>query len=343
MYKAFFKVNILLFSVLVFSCNANDLKAIKTDEVSINAIDKLDVGTNLTQQYVIGSAIPINEGKPRQTPALYETFAGGGWNAGNNSFSEHRPGLNESLPPNFKFHQMQGPHSFKAETNIVRVGKYSAKLHWMHDDPGQWNFSPKKIDNPDRKAMFHGPNASNHLATVWYGFSAYFPAGSTMLNEGQEALFFQIHGARDGKNEPNRVPPVALNISSKGFTYSHSWDASKYSKSTGGEGQLKYDLPAKLSDYQDRWVDFVLQVRTDPYKEDGFLKIWMDGKLMVDRTNIKVGYNDDKGFYPSFGWYLWGSNAFREHDMIMYLDEIRQVEGPDANYYDVAPGFFLNR
>lgn len=90
------------------------------------------------------------------------------------------------------------------------------------------------------------------------------------LSENQEALFFQIHGARDGKNGPNRVPSVALNIHSGGFNFSHSWDATKYSASASGEGQKKFDLPVKLSDYQDRWVDFVLQVRTNPYEEKGF-------------------------------------------------------------------------
>lgn len=301
-----------------------------------------------TREFKIGGSKPVNVPILRRVASLYEGFEGGGWNAVNNSFSQHKPGLNERLAPTFKFHQMQGPHSFQAEQNIVRLGEYSAKLHWKHNKPGQWNFSPEKIDNPDRKAMFHGPNASSHMATVWYGFSVYFPAEHTKLSEGQEALFFQVHGARDlprdglqnGKREPNRVPPIALNIAADGFTYSHSWDANKFSTSSSGEGQRKYRIEAKLSEYQDRWLDVVLQVRTNPYEEKGFVKIWIDGKQLVNLSNVKIGYNDDKGFYPSYGWYLWGNNATREHDMLMYLDEIRQVEAIGANYYDVASGAF---
>lgn len=55
---------------------------------------------------------------------FYESFVGGDWNAENSSFSEHKPGLDKSLPNNFKFHQMQGPHSFKAESDIVRFGDF---------------------------------------------------------------------------------------------------------------------------------------------------------------------------------------------------------------------------
>ena len=260
------------------------------------------------------------------SPMMQEGFEGGGWNAGNSDFSEHKPGLDKTLEPSFKFHQMQGPHSFAADTKVVRAGQYSAKLLWKHDKPGQWNFSADKIDNPDRKAMFHGPNVSHHLAEALYEFSVYFPSKSTQLSSGQEALFFQIHGARDGKSEPNRVPPVALNITANGLSYSHSWDAAKVSTSSGGEGQKKYHLSANLADYQDRWLDVTIHLKTNPYEEKGFLKIWLDGKQMVNLTNVTIGYNDTKGFYPSYGWYLWGKNAFRDQDMTMYLDEIRQIE-----------------
>ena len=272
-----------------------------------------------------------------------EGFEGAGWNAGNTK-GTYSPGLDTSLPKYFKFKQFQGPHSFKAETSIVRFGQYSAKLHWKHNDPGQWNDDPNKIDNSDRKAMFHGQNASSNQATVWYGFSVYFPSASTVMNGEEEALFFQLHGGRDNNGEPNRVPPVALTFNKDEFKLGYSWDSNKISTDVRGEGQDHVHVPVTLSDYQDRWVDVVVQVRSNPFERNGFIKVWLDGKQMFNKTDIQLGYNDDQGIYPSYGWYIfWQNNLERNNDAIMYLDEIRQVEDTNADYYDVAPGYFANK
>ncbi|CAM3969288.1 MULTISPECIES: heparin lyase I family protein [Pseudoalteromonas] len=280
----------------------------------------------------------MNNATPTLKTVIYESFEQGGWNAENTtlSISTHQPGLNTALPKNFLFAQLQGPHSFSAEQSIVRYGDYSAKLHWKHANQTKYNGDPKVLDNTDRKAMFHGYKAQSNIATVWYGFSAYFPSEDTQLKEGQGALFFQIHGARDGNKEPNRIPPVSINLVKDGFTMGYSWDSKKLSTSTHGEGNKTFEIPAKLADYQDRWVDFVLKVKTNPFEKKGELNLWIDGKHVVNRTNVKVGYNDDMGVYPSFGWYLWGDYAKRDQDVIMYLDEVRQAQGDDINYQDVA-------
>lgn len=298
-----------------------------------NQTETISEEQHSSQGYSVGK-----HSEPSDT-VTYESFENKGWNAQNTtlSISTHQPGLDTSLPKNFLFTQFQGPHSFSIENTIARYGDSSAKLHWHHNEPEKYNGDPQVLDNTDRKAMLHGHKASSTLATVWYGFSVYFPSEGTQIEGDQGALFFQIHGARDKNKEPNRIPPLSINIIKNGFNIGYSWDSKKISTSSQGEGRQDFDVPAKLVDYQDRWVDFVIKVKTNPFENKGAINIWVDGEQIVDRTNIKIGYNDDMGVYPSFGWYLWGNYANRNKDMIMYLDEVRQAEGEDINYHDVAP------
>lgn len=308
---------------------------------SKQALTTTDVG-RVEGAYKLGSASVESDSIERKSSVTYESFEGGGWNAQNTSLpiSEHKPGLDDSLPESFLFPQLQGPHSFAAEDSLVRYGKYAAKLHWKSGDPSQWNGSPEKLDNTDRKAMFHGHKASSSSITVWYGFSVYFPSEGTQISGDQSALFFQIHGASDKNGEPNRIPPLSINLVADGFKFGYSWDSAELSTSTSGEGAVDFVVPAQLSEYQDRWVDVVINVQTNPFEEKGHFKVWFDGEPIASRENIQIGYNDKQGIYPSFGWYITGQSAYREGDWILYLDEVRTVEGEDAGYRDVAPGFF---
>lgn len=306
----------------------------------------LFAGVNLatsayTQDYPVGKTSESNTSIERITPMTTESFEGAGWNAGRTP-GDYNPGYDSSLPKSFRFTQFQGPHSFTAEGNITRLGDYSAKLHWKHGDPGRWNGDVNIIDNVDRKAMFHGSNASGNSATVWHGFSVYLPSNDIQLETGEELLIFQLHGAPDS-GEPGRNPPLALTIQTDGFHVGYGWDAREFATNTSGQGRDKFLIPVNMADYQDRWVDFVIQVNTNPFEESGFIKIWVNGKQMANRTNIQMGYNDARGLYPSWGWYITGNDAYRNKDAIFYLDEIRTVEAADADYYDVAPGHFSEK
>ncbi|MBU2883522.1 polysaccharide lyase [Psychrosphaera sp. B3R10] len=299
-----------------------------------------ETGRTVAENYAIGESYVGNKPIQRHKSVAYESFSGAGWNAENTTINIYTPGLNNQLPEFFFFTQFQGPHSFKVESEIVRLGKHSAKLHWKHQHPEQWNGDPNKLDNTDRKAMFHGKRASTNSTTLWYGFSAYFPSVDFTLTGDQRALFFQLHGAKDKNGEPSRIPPISLTIGTDGFRVGYSWDSKELSTSIKGEGVNHLNLPVSLPEYQDRWVDFVLQVRTNPFEEKGYIRLWIDGKRRVNHHNIQLGYNDKNGLYPSYGWYLFGTNSTRDSDAIMYIDELRQIEGENINYYDVAPGYF---
>lgn len=291
------------------------------------------------QDFPVGASIAGNNPIDRNAPVSQESFELAGWNAGTIN-GDYNPGRDASIPKQFRFTQFQNPDSFQAETIITRFGSYSAKLYWQSGDPGKWNDDPNKIDNVDRKAMLHGRNANSITSTVWHGFSVYFPSEDINLKDGENPLFFQLHGAAD-PGEPGRQPPVALTIQTDGFYVGYGWDARAFNTSTSGQGRDKFHIPLNMADYQDRWLDFVIQVKANPFEETGFIKLWINGIQMADRINIQIGYNDAKGLYPSWGWYFTGTtNVTRESDGTLYLDEIRHVEADDANYFDVAPGYF---
>lgn len=266
-----------------------------------------------------------------------ESFENGGWNAAHaRGFT---PGLNPDLPKNFMFNQHQGDHAFVLEDTIVRDGKYSAKLVWHHTNPAAYNKNKDKIDNVDRKAMFHGYKTKKVMgAEAWYGFSFYFPKEGTK-NEKNDWLFFQIHGSADKRlKEHSRNPPFSLTMDEQGMKGNWKWDANELSPTRTGDGTKHFRLPGKKSDYLDRWVDFVLRVKVD-YSEakTGFLELWLDGKKVLDEQNIQFGYNDDKGIYPSWGMYFNGNLSVMKNDHYLYLDAIKMSDDENATYADIAP------
>lgn len=266
-----------------------------------------------------------------------ESFESGGWNAA--SPRGFTPGLNQDLAKGFMFNQLQANHAFELEDKIVRNGKYSAKLVWKHKDPAAYNGDKTKVDNVDRKAMFHGYKTDKVMgAEAWFGFSFYFPSEGTQT-ELNDWLFFQIHGSADKRlKEHSRNPPFSITMTEHGLRGSWKWDPDEKSITRTGKGTEYYTIPGAKNSYLDRWVDFVLHVKVD-YSDTktGLLELWVDGKKVLNKHNIQFGYNDDKGIYPSWGMYFNGNLDVMKNDHYLYLDEVKMADFPNAGYDDVAP------
>jgi len=293
---------------------------------------------------------PVNASQPSSTKKrsapknsalnhkiIAESFENGGWNAP--SARGFTPGLKTDIPANFMFNQHQGDHAFKLENTIVRSGKHAAKLVWHHTNPAAYNGNKNKVDNVDRKAMFHGFKTREVMdAHAWYGFSFYFPSDGT-ADELNPWLFFQIHGSADKKlQEHSRNPPFSITMDKDGLHGSWKWDPDKLSKTRTGKGTEYYRIPGAKENYLDRWVDFVVHVKVD-YSDakTGIVEMWVDGKKVLNQHNTRFGYNDDKGIYPSWGMYFNSDLSVMKNDHYLYLDAIRTTDNPNATYEDVAP------
>jgi len=276
-------------------------------------------------------------GNSKNIPIISESFENGGWNASHaRGFT---PGMNSDLAPNFLFNQHQGNHAFVLENNLVRDGQHAAKLVWHHTNPATYNGNPNKIDNVDRKAMFHGHKTPTVKgAHAWYGFSVYFPKEGTQEEE-NPWLFFQIHGSADKHlKEHSRNPPFSLTLTENGLTGSWKWDSNELSPTRTGEGTKRFNIPGDKDQYMDRWVDFVVHAKVD-YSETktGILELWVDGNKVLNEHNIQFGYNDKNGIYPSWGMYFNGDLSVMQHDHYLYLDAIKTSSDKRAVYTDVTP------
>ncbi|TAP37407.1 hypothetical protein EYS00_16325 [Alteromonas sp. KUL49] len=266
-----------------------------------------------------------------------ESFENGGWNAA--SPRGFTPGLDPQLDKNFMFNQMQSDEAFTISNDIVRHGNFSARLFWHQTNPASFNGNPSRLDNVDRKAMFHGYKSPTVMgAEAWYGFSFYFPSQGTQT-EDNAWLFFQIHGSADKHlKEHSRNPPFSLTLDENGMRGAWKWDPHEDSPTRNGDGTEIFRLPGEKQHYLDRWVDFVLHVKVD-YSDSkrGLIELWVDGEKVLNEHNVQFGYNDVKGIYPSWGMYFNGDVSVMRNDHYLYLDDIKMSYSSAARYEHVAP------
>jgi hypothetical protein len=164
----------------------------------------------------------------------------------------------------------------------------------------------------------------------WIGWSVYVPADYPTSTEG--VISAQLIGGGVG-------PETLFQIHGTTWRVIRRWWDS-YDKHAHGE----YSGPAARG----RWTDWVMYIERS-WQEDGVLRVWKDGELVVDVTGpnaYRYGYlngepTDDSyyGVGPGANWVIgvyWGYEN-RPGDYRLYFDEIR-IAGPEASYDAVAPG-----
>lgn len=225
--------------------------------------------------------------------------------------------------------QFQNPDDAAAfVTDIVRSGQKAVRFEWQKSGMTKTNTS--------RKAMIHFAKAPTTEGTQrWYGFSFYIPKGEFIVEPDYNALIFQLHATPDfNLKEPWRIPPVALSIKDGIVKLSYHYDLDQVSpKNDNIKKNIKVHEVYKLPDMWDHWTDFVLQIRLS-LKGEGLVRLWVNGKQVVNDEHVTVGYNDAIGPYPSWGIYSYNSISERR---VVYLDEVR-IGDEKSDYDKVAPG-----
>ncbi|MGE0486808.1 MAG: polysaccharide lyase [Gammaproteobacteria bacterium] len=131
----------------------------------------------------------------------------------------------------------------------------------------------------------------------WYRFSTWL-SSPWPPNEKNE-IIAQWHGTDDEflGDRGLRGPALAIRIYGNSFHITHGHDANFVSERQWIANQRLWTAPIET----DRWLDWLVQARWS-WKEDGYLRIWLNGKLIVEHRGPN-SYNDLRGVYLKLGPY----------------------------------------
>lgn len=177
----------------------------------------------------------------------------------------------------------------------------------------------------------------------WFSFAVYLPK-SYLPDTGYQDLIWELHGRPDTKDgELSRNAPVAIRTKGDQWLISYIKD-SRYITYKLGDAKKSYEeskskLVGKFE--TGKWTVFVINTLMD-YRPNGYLKIWKDGTLVIDKTN-GIGFNDAKGPFVKMGLYkaIWDTSKSwsvptNVSTRIIYMDDFR-VGDANATYASMLP------
>lgn len=176
----------------------------------------------------------------------------------------------------------------------------------------------------------------------WFAFAIYLPAD--YVPDTYEEMVWELHGRPDSSDgELSRNAPVALRIDGDHWVVSYIKD-SRYITYKAGDAKKMYEESRRINigKYETgKWTIFVIDTLMD-YRPSGYVKIWKDGELVVNKTN-GIGFNDKKGPFVRMGLYKaiwdlsksWGGPTSVSSRTI-YMDDFR-VGDANTSYAEIAP------
>lgn len=220
----------------------------------------------------------------------------------------------------------QGSHNGKpegAEVTIitaaegpVRDGKYAAK-------------AALRLDKRRAEVAGHRSEASG---IARYGWSLYVPKEFDAMTH--FSIITQWHSWGSGRESPpDGGPPTCMTIS-KG-TYHLKLLAQG---EEGWTSKATYFPLGSVDDLRGRWNDFVMEVNWQGPGKGGWLKLYREGKLLLDFKGTTWYDGKDSGPYFKFGIYKGGTQwKGTEEGAILFLDAARMALGETSTYQMVDP------
>lgn len=138
----------------------------------------------------------------------------------------------------------------------------------------------------------------------WYQGRVLVPAD--WLRSEMPVIAMQWRNTRDFYlGDPANMPPLALYIIGSDWHVVKRWDSRWISTLT--PPRVEGDLTAATAPLEPgKWSEWTFHVRWSP-QDDGFLKVWKDGNLLVDMQG-PIGHQDLIGPYMKVGVYVPGWN-----------------------------------
>jgi hypothetical protein len=167
----------------------------------------------------------------------------------------------------------------------------------------------------------------------YYGFSIYLDPPYKVDDTGWE-IVTQWHGrpapGQSWATYDGGGPPLSLNTTGGRWYVHRKWDATLTNQHHPESERIDIG-PYEVG----QWVDWVFAVKWD-WTESGYLKVWKNGKLVIDRAGA-IGYNDGTSLpYFKMGLYKgWKSNLPYDPqvtDRTVFYGPLRISSGDNASY-----------
>ena len=199
----------------------------------------------------------------------------------------------------------------------------------------------------------------------WVGFAVYLADDYQM--PGTSDILFQLHDVPDHHlGESYKNPNLTLRVygrtrDSKRKHLEHQWvvtikgDHREFTP-TGNKRYYPTSLAIPVGPAAadvGRWVTWVFHFKVT-WNPDGFVRVWKDGELVLEKYDVRTAFNDKVGPYLNLGSYkpdwkrpgdsknpniTYQGNPFAAGEApsrLSYLDAFRIAIGPDR-YQDVVP------
>jgi len=173
----------------------------------------------------------------------------------------------------------------------------------------------------------------------WIGFSIYIPDDLVIDVAGLGDILVQWQATPD-EGEDYRSPVLVISVDADEWLIVSRWDTRAQTPPgntwTGAEDIYRAPLGSSIG----KWTDWVINIKWE-YDSSGFVKVWRDGDLIVDRTgpncsNDQVGPYMEMGVYKSSWKYPPETYPSNTDWRLFYHDELR-IAAADASHEDVAP------
>ncbi len=258
-------------------------------------------------------------------------------------FSEDFNDMQKILTLEFK-------NSGNPNATIVRekfLGMSPAVKLWLdpwHDEVTyRSELVPFTVFSQDLQRMKHAILGKEY----WYGIRIFLPKDRRYDKERE--IIMQWHDQPDWNlKEDWRSPCVELDIGPsqrRGIATNYlvfvRSDAKQLTPSKENKNRYQaedqFDLGPIEGDLG-KWTQWVMHVRWS-YEDDGFLKLWKNGEVVLDLPHYPNAYNDRYGPYCKFGIYKWvWKNIEKARGVaprVIYYDDF-YIGNAQASYTDVA-------
>jgi hypothetical protein len=161
---------------------------------------------------------------------------------------------------------------------------------------------------------------------VWWGWSVYVPSDFVFETGYAPETIMQVTVA-------GRSPAFEIQIDKGSFK---SYTRTGYGSQ--GSSTINMAVTSTSGITRGAWTDFVVHAKWSS-SSDGFLQVWKNGAMIVNRTGPNVYSDWGSAPYPKWGIYKWswtGSNSIVSK-RVLYIDAVRVTDGAHGSYATVAP------